>query len=167
MADQRKAKFHQAEGDHLTLLTVFNAWKNNKFSDAWCFENFVQARTLKRALDVRKQMLGIMDRHKLDVVSCGKNTVRVQKAICSGFFRNTAKKDPQEGYRTLADNQTVFLHPSSCLYQRQPDWLVVNSMLCLNFSCLANRNRMRGRSYWLQIWQELVGKYLIKINRFL
>ena len=37
-------------------------------------------------------MLGIMDRHKLNVVSCGKNVVKVQKAICSGFFRNAARK---------------------------------------------------------------------------
>ena len=62
MADQKKAKFHQAEGDHVTLLAVFNSWKNNKFANAWCYENFVQIRTLKRAQDVRKQMLGIMDR---------------------------------------------------------------------------------------------------------
>ena len=62
IADQKKAKFHQAEGDHLTLLAVYNSWKNNKFSNAWCYENFVQIRTLKRAQDVRKQMLGIMDR---------------------------------------------------------------------------------------------------------
>ena len=62
IADQRKAKFNQPEGDHLTLLAVYNAWKNNKFSNAWCFENFIQARTLRRAQDVRKQMLGIMDR---------------------------------------------------------------------------------------------------------
>jgi ATP-dependent RNA helicase DHX8/PRP22 len=41
-------------------------------------------RTLKRAQDVRKQLLGIMDRHRLDVVSCGKSTSRVQKTICSG-----------------------------------------------------------------------------------
>ena len=45
-----------------------------------------------RAQDVRKQMLGIMDRHKLDVVSCGKTVSKVQKAICSGFFRNAARK---------------------------------------------------------------------------
>ena len=47
---------------------------------------------LHRAQDVRKQMLGIMDRHKLDVVTCGKNVSKVQKAICSGFFRNAARK---------------------------------------------------------------------------
>lgn len=129
LADQKKAKFNQAEGDHLTLLAVYNSWKNNKFSNAWCYENFVQIRTLKRAQDVRKQLLGIMDRHKLDVVSAGKNTVRVQKAICSGFFRNASKKDPQEGYRTLVDSQVVYIHPSSALFNRQPEWVVYHELV--------------------------------------
>ena len=62
IADQRKAKFHQPEGDHMTLLAVYNAWRNNKFSNPWCFENFIQARSLRRSQDIRKQMLGIMDR---------------------------------------------------------------------------------------------------------
>ncbi|KAF6768880.1 hypothetical protein AHF37_12736 [Paragonimus kellicotti] len=60
-------------------------------------------------------------RHKLDVVSCGKKTAMAQKAILSGFFRNAAKKDPQEGYRTLVDQQVVYIHPSSALFNRQPD----------------------------------------------
>uniref|UniRef100_A0A915K171 RNA helicase n=1 Tax=Romanomermis culicivorax TaxID=13658 RepID=A0A915K171_ROMCU len=49
LADQKKAKFHQAEGDHLTILAVYNSWKNHKFSQHWCYENFVQLRSLKRA----------------------------------------------------------------------------------------------------------------------
>lgn len=129
LADQKKAKFNQIEGDHLTQLAVYNSWKHNKFSNAWCFENFVQVRTLKRAQDVRKQLLGIMDRHKLDVVSAGKNTVRVQKTICSGFFRNAAKKDPQEGYRTLVDSQVVYIHPSSAIFNRQPEWVVYHELV--------------------------------------
>lgn len=63
LADQKKAKFHQPEGDHLTLLAVYNSWKNNKFSNPWCYENFIQARSLRRVQDIRKQMLGIMDRY--------------------------------------------------------------------------------------------------------
>ncbi|XP_054285604.1 ATP-dependent RNA helicase DHX8-like [Macrosteles quadrilineatus] len=129
LADQKKAKFNQPEGDHLTLLAVYNSWKNNKFSNAWCYENFVQIRTLKRAQDVRKQLLGIMDRHKLDVVSAAKNTVRVQKCVCSGFFRNAAKKDPQEGYRTLVDSQVVYIHPSSALFNRQPEWVIYHELV--------------------------------------
>ena len=68
---------------------------------------------LKKVQDIRKQLLGIMDRHKLDVVSCGKSITRVQKAICSGFFRNAAKKDPQEGYRFV----TVFIEAKPELFQ--------------------------------------------------
>ena len=130
LADQKKAKFHQSEGDHITLLAVFNSWKTNKFSNPWCFDNFVQARTLRRAQDVRKQMLGIMDRHKLDVVSAGsKNIAEVQKAICSGYFHNAAKKDPQEGYRTLLDQQVVYIHPSSSLFNRQPEWVIYHELV--------------------------------------
>ncbi|KAM6964405.1 ATP-dependent RNA helicase DHX8-like [Tautogolabrus adspersus] len=129
LADQKKTKFFQLEGDHLTLLAVYNSWKNNKFSNPWCFENFIQARSLKRAQDIRKQMLSIMDRHKLDVVSCGKSSMRVQKAICSGFFRNAARKHPHDGYRTLIDQQVVYLHPSSTLFNRQPEWLVYHELV--------------------------------------
>ena len=128
-ADQKKAKFNQAEGDHLTLLAVYNSWKYNKFSNPWCFDNFIQGRSLRRAQDIRQQMLGIMDRHKLDVVSCGKNTMKVQKAICSGFFMHAAKKDPQDGYRTLVDQQVVYMHPSSALFNRQPDWVIYHELV--------------------------------------
>lgn len=61
-ADQKRAKFFQPEGDHLTLLAVYEAWKAKNFSGPWCFENFVQSRSLRRAQDVRKQLLTIMDK---------------------------------------------------------------------------------------------------------
>jgi ATP-dependent RNA helicase DHX8/PRP22 len=61
-ADSKKAKFHQPEGDHLTLLTVYNGWKGANFSNPWCYENFIQARSMRRAQDIRKQLVGIMDR---------------------------------------------------------------------------------------------------------
>jgi len=128
-ADQKKARFFQPEGDHLTLLAVYQAWKASKFSNAWCFENFIQARSMKRAQDVRKQLLAIMDRYKLDIISCGKNYTRVRKAICSGYFRNAAKKDPQEGYKTLADGQTVYIHPGSSLFQKNPDMVIYHELI--------------------------------------
>ncbi|ETN82335.1 RNA helicase HRH1 [Necator americanus] len=128
-ADQKKAKFHQPEGDHMTLLAVYNSWKHHHFSQPWCFENYVQIRTLKRAQDIRKQLLGIMDRHKLDLVSCGRDVQRIQKAICSGFFKNAAKRDQQDGYRTLVDGQNVFIHPSSALFQNQPEWVVYHELI--------------------------------------
>ncbi|KAJ0701989.1 putative RNA helicase [Helianthus annuus] len=128
-ADQKKAKFFQPEGDHLTLLTVYEAWKAKSFSGPWCFENFIQARSLRRAQDVRKQLLSIMDRYKLDVVRAGNNYTKIQKAITAGFFFNAARKDPQEGYRTIVENQPVYIHPGSALFQRQPDWVIYHELV--------------------------------------
>ena len=65
-ADQKRSKFFQAEGDHITNLAVYQAWAATKFSNPWCFENFIQARTMRRAQDVRKQLLAIMDRCRPD-----------------------------------------------------------------------------------------------------
>jgi ATP-dependent RNA helicase DHX8/PRP22 len=128
-ADQKKARFHQAEGDHITFLVVYEGWKAARFSDAWCFENFVQVRAMKRAQDVRKQLLGIMDRYKLDVISCGRNFSKVCKAIIAGFFMNVAKKDPTEGYRTIVDGQPVYIHPSSALFNQNPEWILYHELV--------------------------------------
>jgi len=128
-ADQKKAKFFQPEGDHLTLLTVYEAWKANNFSAPWCFENYLQARSLRRAQDVRKQLLTIMDRYRLEVTSAGRNFNRIRRAITSGFFFHAAKKDPQEGFKTLVENTPTYIHPSSSLFQRQPDWVVYHELV--------------------------------------
>lgn len=44
LADQKKGKFHQPEGDHITYLEVYKAWARNRFSNPWCYENFIQVR---------------------------------------------------------------------------------------------------------------------------
>lgn len=84
---------------------------------------------MKRAQDVRKQLIAIMDRYKLDLVSAGKNYVRICKAIASGFFFHAARKDPQEGYKTIVEQQPVYIHPSSAVFQQQPDWVIYHELV--------------------------------------
>jgi ATP-dependent RNA helicase DHX8/PRP22 len=129
VADQKKAKFHQPEGDQVTLLAVYNGWKNSKFSNPWCYENFIQARSMRRAQDIRKQLMGIMDRYHQDIVSCGRNYKKVLKCICAGFFRHAAKKDPQEGYKSLVEGTPTFIHPSSALFNKQPEWVIYHELV--------------------------------------
>lgn len=128
-ADQKKAKFHDPHGDHLTLLNVYNGWKQNKYANPWCFENFIQARSMRRAKDVREQLLKIMERYKHPVISCGRNTDKVRQALCCGYFRNSARKDPQEGYKTLIEGTPVSLHPSSALFGKQAEWVVYHDLV--------------------------------------
>ena len=68
-------------------------------------------------------------RYKLDLVSCGSNFNKVRMAVCSGFFFHAARKDPQEGYKTVVEQTPVFIHPSSALFQRQPDWVIYHELV--------------------------------------
>jgi len=146
-ADMRKAKFHQAEGDHLTLLTVYKGWEASKFSNPWCFENFVQARSMKRAQDVRKQLVTIMDRYKLDLISGGRNYKIICKAITAGYFTNASKKDPQEGFRTLVDQNPVYIHPSSALFNKNPEYVIYHELVLTSKEYM--RNVMEIDAKWL------------------
>lgn len=128
-ADQKKQKFHDPHGDHLTLLNVYNGWKGSKFSNPWCFENFIQARSMRRAQDVRQQLVSIMERYKHQIISCGRNTMKVRQALCSGFFRNAARKDPQEGYKTLIEGTVVYLHPSSAMFGKPSEHVIFDTLV--------------------------------------
>ena len=68
-------------------------------------------------------------RYKHDILSAGRDYNRVRRAICSGFCRNAAKKDPQEGYKTLVEGTPVYIHPSSALFNRPPEWLIYNELI--------------------------------------
>ncbi|KAL8690183.1 MAG: hypothetical protein Q9218_004316 [Villophora microphyllina] len=128
-ADKKKSKFHDPHGDHLTLLNVYNGWKQSKFSEAWCFENFIQARNMRRAQDVRQQLVSIMQRDRHQIVSCGRNTMKVRQALCSGFFRNAARKDPQEGYKTLIEGTPVYMHPSAALFGKPAEHVIFHTLV--------------------------------------
>ena len=128
-ADMKKAKFYQPEGDHLTLLAIWEGWKSSKFSNPWCYENYLQARAMRRGQDVRKQLVSILDRYKMDILSAGRNYKKVQRAICAGYFTNAAKRDPQEGYRTMVEGNPVYIHPSSALFNKNPEWLIYHELV--------------------------------------
>jgi len=128
-ADQKKSKFNDPHGDHLTLLNVYNGWRQSRYSKPWCAENFIQFRALSRARDVRNQLEKIMQRYKLSITSCGSNTNMVRQALCAGFFRNAARKDPHEGYKTLIEGTPVYLHPSSALFGKQAEFCIYHTLV--------------------------------------
>ena len=78
---------------------------------------------------MRKQLLTIMDRYKLEIESAGRNFTKVRKAIASGYFTHAAKKDPQEGYKTMDEGQVVYIHPSSALFNRNPEWIIYHELV--------------------------------------
>ncbi|GAB1316921.1 DEAH-box ATP-dependent RNA helicase prp22 [Madurella fahalii] len=131
-ADQKKAKFHDLHGDHLTLLNVYNAWKQSGYLSSWCFENFVLARSMRQAKDVQEQLVKVMERYHQPIVSCGRETDRVHRALCAGVFRNAARRETEAGtgcYKTIVQGTQVYMHPSSALFGKQAEWVIYHGLV--------------------------------------
>ncbi|KAM9911400.1 hypothetical protein OXX69_003560 [Metschnikowia pulcherrima] len=128
-ADQRKQRFHSIHGDHLTFLNVYKAWELSGRSSRWCKENYIHERSMRRAQDVKRQLETIMHKYRLSVNSSDDNST-IRKAFCSGFFRNSAKRDPHDGlYNTLLDQTPVHLHPSSSIYGKSVEYVIYHTLL--------------------------------------
>ncbi|KAI6248296.1 Pre-mRNA-splicing factor ATP-dependent RNA helicase-like protein cdc28 [Erysiphe necator] len=122
-ADSARARFTIKEGgDHFTLLNIWNQWVDSDFSFVWAKENFLQQRSLTRARDVRDQLAKLCERVEVVTSSCGANNlVPIQKAITAGFFPNAAQlQRGGDSYRTVKNNTTVYIHPSSVLMDSNP-----------------------------------------------
>lgn len=129
-ADNAHKAFHRGNvGDHIALLNVYNGWQETNFASQFCFENFVQVRSMKRARDIRDQLLGLVDRCEIELLSNAQDLDAIRKAITSGFFYHTASLQKNGSYRTVKNPQTVHVHPSSGLSEIMPRWLVYHELV--------------------------------------
>ncbi|CAF1107721.1 unnamed protein product [Rotaria sordida] len=131
-ADEAKARFAHIDGDHLTMLNVYHAFKQNHEDNHWCYANFVNYRSLKSADNVRTQLGRIMDRFNLKRSSTEFTSpdyyINIRKALVSGFFMQAAHLEKTGHYLTIKDNQIVQLHPSTCL-DHKPEWVLYNEFV--------------------------------------
>eukprot|EP00899_Mesostigma_viride_P028565 jgi/Mesvir1/8894/Mv02777-RA.1 len=132
--DAAKAKFAVAEGDLITYLNVFAAFsraKPNKVG-AWCHKNFINYRTMLRAVEIKEQLKGYVKRAGHAVKSAGTDTKVIRRAITAGFFGNAAKLLPHgDGatYALVRGGQHVKMHPSSVLRTCSPPLVVFHELV--------------------------------------
>ena len=130
-ADDAKAQFAHQDSDHLTYLQVFSAYAAvaEKERKQWCWDNFINERSMQSAMNVHTQLLGIMKRLDLPLISSdlkGDGSfgfTDIRKALTSSMFMQVAHRQRSGEYLTVKDNQLVYIHPSSVVNTR-PEWVV-------------------------------------------
>lgn len=136
-ADEMKAHFAHPEGDHLTLLNAYHAFKGQINANAdvkrWCHEHFLSYRHLSSADNVRAQLKRIMETHGLELVSTPFEDkdyyTNIRRALLAGFFMQVAFRESSgKVYRTIKDDQGVMLHPSTVL-KTDYEWIVYNEFV--------------------------------------
>lgn len=129
-AQRAKLKFSTLEGDHITLLNVYNSFVRNGRKPQWCGNYFLNYKSLQRACEIRTQLLKYLQRFGFPIASCGDDIDVIRRCIVRGFFANTAKLHMDGQYRTIRGDHVLAVHPSSVLYtERYPAYVVYNEVL--------------------------------------
>ncbi|KAI5080413.1 hypothetical protein GOP47_0003596 [Adiantum capillus-veneris] len=166
-AKAAKQRFLCADGDHITLVNVLRAYVSEvektgngrvpgKGNLRWCKENFINGRSLRRALDIYRQIERYLPGMGLSTVSCVEEWMQFRRCLTAAFFLNTARRQPDGSYRAMSSGQTVFVHPSSVLFGKKPDCLIFNELVCTTRHYI--RNVTRIDSAWLP---ELASQYFV------
>ncbi|KAG2368920.1 P-loop containing nucleoside triphosphate hydrolase protein [Suillus spraguei] len=130
-ADAAKALLTVPDSDHFTLLNVYNNYQQNQYDKNWTWNNFLSARALMQADNVREQLKRTMERFEVELNSVQdqkKMFMAIRQALCCGFFMQVAHKGERGNYMIVKDDQVVALHPS-CGLDTQPEWVIFNEFV--------------------------------------
>ncbi|XP_018554812.1 DEAD/H (Asp-Glu-Ala-Asp/His) box polypeptide 32a isoform X1 [Lates calcarifer] len=144
-------KFQHPEGDHFTLINIYNAFKQSQreqyFSaEKWCHDYFLDHTALKTAEAIRSELSDTLNRIELPIsepsFGTKTNTLNIKRALLAGFFMQIARDvDGSGNYFILAHKHMAQVHPlSSYGAQSQklglPEWVVFHEYTLSENNCM-------------------------------
>ena len=73
-------------------------------------------RQLNKARDIREQLQGLCERVEVEVsVNETQDNEAICKALTAGYFYNTSKLSKSGDFKTVKQQHTVYIHPSSVM----------------------------------------------------
>ncbi|XP_072445354.1 ATP-dependent RNA helicase DHX33 isoform X1 [Chiloscyllium punctatum] len=124
-----RKRFISSEGDHMTLLNIYQAFKNVGGHKEWCRENFVNGRNMAMVTEVRCQLRDICAKFGVRLESSRSNTSNIRQCLAHALFLNAAELQLDGTYATLDTRQPVAIHPSSVLFNCKPSYILYNELL--------------------------------------
>lgn len=129
-------KFLNISGDHLTLLNIFNRFLEIERKDrkSWCSRHSISYKSMTKVLQIRKQLKDRCKELRIleEEVQGEDRTVEICKALISGLFFNTARRQENRKYKMLSSGQEFQIHPSSVLSGKNAEFIVFSEIIQTN-----------------------------------
>ncbi|TVY15360.1 putative ATP-dependent RNA helicase [Lachnellula arida] len=139
-----RRKFAVEEGDHITLLNVYQAFiTKGKKETKFCHDNYINFKALTRAVSIRAQLKRYLERFGIvvdETLSSNANKQplavggpdkeeKIRRCLTTGFFAHAAKMQPDGTFRNVAGGTILHAHPSSLMFNRKADWVVFHEVM--------------------------------------
>ena len=139
-----RRKFAVEEGDHITLLNVYQAFITKGRKEArFCHDNYLNFKSLTRAVSIRSQLKRYLERFGLSVpetLSSNPNLQplsvggpdkgeQIRRCLTTGYFAHAAKMQPDGTFRNVAGGTVLHAHPSSLMFNRKAEWVIFHEVM--------------------------------------
>ena len=125
--ESSRRKFAVEEGDHLTLLNVYQAYVTKGRKDAkWCRDNHLNHKSMVRAVSIRTQLKRYLERLGIETEeSLARNDAmrseaskaeQIRKCLTAGYFAQAAKMLPDGTFKSVAGGVVLHAHPTSLMF---------------------------------------------------
>lgn len=139
-----REKFIHPTSDHLTLLNVYKQWKENRSSQNWSRDHFLNEKSLLKAEDIKKQLKNYLNKIQHSRLSfedienenmenllneiekknisfqqdTNKKEELIIKCLLTGYFTNVARYNSDNVFVTYKDKTICKIHPTSNLIKQ-------------------------------------------------
>jgi ATP-dependent RNA helicase DDX35 len=142
--ESSRRKFATEEGDHLTLLNVYQAFVGKARKDGkWCRDNYLNYKSMQRAVSIRGQLKRYLERFGINTdetlstsngskaLSTGAEDMaaQIRRCLTTGFFANAAKMQPDGTFKSVSGGVTMHAHPTSLMFNRKAEYVIFHELL--------------------------------------
>lgn len=147
--DLSRRRFAAEEGDHLTLLNVYQSFITKGRKEAkWCHDNHLNFKSMSRAVSIRNQLRRYLERLGVKVdetlsssssnppylttkplAAPADKATSILQCLTSGFFSHAAKMQPDGSFRSVSGDVTMYAHPTSLMFNRKAQYVIFHELL--------------------------------------
>lgn len=129
--EARKAhhRFRDIQGDFVTYLNIFNAYKQSDNREKFCKKNYLDERVMAEIDNINYQLTEIVGDHMGIPVVSGKGSI--QDYLCcvaSGMIQFVCVRRGRESYRSLTADH-ICIHPGSVMFRQDPVYIVAGEIV--------------------------------------
>ncbi|XP_026077999.1 putative pre-mRNA-splicing factor ATP-dependent RNA helicase DHX32 isoform X1 [Carassius auratus] len=155
-------KFQHPEGDHFTLINIYNTFKRSQkepyFSqEQWCEEYFLCCDALQTADAIRAQLTDILKRIELPISEAAfgtkTNTLNIKRALLAGFFMQMARDvDGSGNYFMLLNKHVAQVHRLSGYGAKAhklglPEWVLFHEYNLSDNNCIRTVTQISAQAF--------------------
>ena len=127
--EARKAHhaFRDMQGDFVSYLNLFSAYKNSTNKERFCKKNYLDERVMSEIDNINEQLKEIVSDMNIPILNGGKRGDYLC-CIASGMIQFVCIRTGKEKYKTLTTDRTS-IHPGSVMFKQDPLYFVAGEIV--------------------------------------